>query len=121
GKIEGFSANALWLITDNGLKMKAKPSNSGDSLTSGSVVVSVRPEKIRISRSPFEHEANAFEGRLRTVMYLGTHVHYGVELASGDRLTVMQPCLSDDLPGEDTPLYLLWDVNDCLALPMTGQ
>jgi len=120
GKIEGFSANALWLITDNGLKMKAKPSN-GESLTSGSVVVSVRPEKIRLSRSPFEHEANAFEGRLRTVMYLGTHVHYGVELASGDRLTVMQPNISGDLPGEDTPLYLAWDLNDCLALPLTGE
>jgi len=120
GKIEGFSANALWLITDNGLKMKAKPSN-GESLTSGSVVVSVRPEKIRLSRLPFEHEANAFEGRLRTVMYLGTHVHYGVELASGDRLTVMQPNISGDLPGEDTPLYLAWDLNDCLALPLTGE
>ena len=120
GKIEGFSANALWLITDNGLKMKAKPSN-GESLTSGSVVVSVRPEKIRLSRSPLEHEANTFEGRLRTVMYLGTHVHYLVELASGDRLTVMQPNISGDLPGEDTPLYLAWDLNDCLALPMTGE
>ncbi len=120
GKIEGFSANALWLITDNGLKMKAKPSN-GEPLTSGSVVVSVRPEKIRLSRSPFEDEANAFEGRLRTVMYLGTHVHYGVELASGDRLTVMQPNISGDLPGEDTPLYLAWDLNDCLALPITGE
>lgn len=117
GKIEGFSANALWLITDNGLKMKAKSSN-GESLTSGSIVVSVRPEKIHLSRSPFEHEPNTFEGRLRTVMYLGTHVHYGVELATGDRLTVMQPSISSDLPGEDTPLYLSWDVDDCLALPM---
>ncbi len=116
GKIEGFSANALWLITDNGLKMKAKPSN-GESLTSGSVVVSVRPEKIHLSLSPVQNEANCFEGRLRAVMYLGTHVHYVVELASGDRLTVMQPSFSGDLPGEDTPLYLAWDVNDCLALP----
>ncbi|MBM0742528.1 ABC transporter ATP-binding protein [Phormidium sp. CLA17] len=120
GKIEGFSADALWLITDNGLKIKAKPSNSGEALTSGSVVISVRPEKIRLSLSPFEYEANAFEGRLRTVMYLGTHVHYVVELASGDRLTVMQPSLSGELPGEDTPLYLMWDVNDCLALSMSG-
>lgn len=53
-------------------------------------------------------------------MYLGTHVHYVVELASGDRLTVMQPNISSDLPGEDTPLYLAWDLNDCLALPVTG-
>lgn len=116
GKIEGFSANALWLITDTGLKMKAKPSN-GESLTSGSVVVSVRPEKIHLSLSPVQNEANCFEGRLRAVMYLGTHVHYVVELASGDRLTVMQPSFSGDLPGEATPLYLTWDVNDCLALP----
>ncbi len=120
GKIEGFSADALWLITDHGLKMKAKSSN-GESLTSGSIVVSVRPEKIHLSRSPFEYEPNTFEGRLRTVMYLGTHVHYGVELATGDRLTVMQPSISGDLPGEDTPLYLSWDVDDCLALPMTEQ
>jgi spermidine/putrescine transport system ATP-binding protein len=119
GKIEGFSSSTLWITTDNGLKMKANPNNSGESLTSGSVVVSVRPEKIRLSLSPLPQEANVFEGRLRSVMYLGTHVHYGVELASGDRVTVMQPNVaSGDLPGEDTPLYIAWNVQDCLALTM---
>ncbi len=117
GKIEGFYSMTLWLMTDHGLKVKAKPPEVGQSVTSGSVVVSVRPEKIQLSLSHPEDDTNCFEGRLRNVMYLGTHVHYEVELLSGDRLTVMQPNIPGNIPSEDTPIYVSWSVNDCLALP----
>jgi spermidine/putrescine transport system ATP-binding protein len=117
GKIEGFYSANLWVITDNGLKVKAKPSEVSNSLTSGLVVVSVRPEKIQLSLLPPTDDTNAFEGRLQTVMYLGTHVYYVVELRSGDRLTVMQPntCV---IPSQDTPIYVSWDAKDCLALSL---
>jgi spermidine/putrescine transport system ATP-binding protein len=51
-------------------------------------------------------------------MYLGTHVHYLVELQSGDRLTVMQPNVPRTLPSEDTPIYVSWDEHECVALPV---
>jgi spermidine/putrescine transport system ATP-binding protein len=118
GKVEGFYSTTLWIITNHGLKIQCVPSGIGKNLTSGPVIVSIRPEKIRVSLSPPTENSNCFEGRLRNVMYLGTHVHYTIELLSGDRLTVMQPSISGPLPSPEAPIYLSWHVNDCLALPV---
>jgi spermidine/putrescine transport system ATP-binding protein len=81
-------------------------------------MVSVRPEKIQVSLSPPAEAANCFEGRLLNLMYLGTHVHCTIELRSGDRVTVLQPNTSNFLPSADTPIFLSWQVQDCLALPV---
>jgi len=116
-KIEGAHPAMLWITTTNGLKMKVKPLDTSTPLTSGRVVVSVRPEKIHVSRTIPNDVINCFEGRLRHVMYLGAHVHYVVDLTSGDRLTVMQPSAINDLPGADTPIYVQWAPEDCLAIP----
>lgn len=118
GKIEGFYPTMLWVITENGLKVKARQPEAGNTLTSGAVVLSVRPETIRLSLNPVNDDSNSFEGRLRDVMYLGTHVHYQVELLSGDRVTVMRPNSPSTLPSEDTPIYVSWNPQDCLALPL---
>ena len=118
GRIEGAHPTMLWIITDKGLKMKVQPANdtNGLPLTSGAVVVSVRPEKVKVSFSPPDDSLNCFEGRLKHVMYLGTHVHYVVQLLSGDQLTVRQPTALN-VPDGDTPIYLQWSADDCLALP----
>ncbi|MBD2021869.1 ABC transporter ATP-binding protein [Leptolyngbya sp. FACHB-36] len=117
GKIEGFHPTTLWVTTANGLKMTVTLPELTTPPTSGQVMVSVRPEKIRLSLSPPTGQVNWFEGRLQSVMYLGTHVHYLIELQSGDRLTVMQPNASSTLPGPQTPIYVYWAFGDCLALP----
>jgi spermidine/putrescine transport system ATP-binding protein len=117
GKVEGFHPTMIWVTTDRGLKMTAQPLDTGRAApTSGQVVLSIRPEKIQISQQPLGEPLNCFEGRLKTVMYLGTHVHCVVELVSGDRVTVMQPNVVDSLPGTDTPIYVYWSAGDCLAL-----
>ena len=116
-KIEGAHPTMLWITTANGLKMKVKPLEASAPLTSGQVVISVRPEKIHVSRTIPNDVINCFEGRLRHVMYLGAHAHYVIDLVSGDRLTVMQPSAIDDLPGADTPIYVQWAPSDCLAIP----
>jgi len=118
GRIEGAHPTMLWVITDKGLKMKVQPANdtNGLPLTSGAVVVSVRPEKVNVGFSPPDDSLNCFEGRLKHVMYLGTHVHYVVQLLSGDQITVRQPNALN-VPTGDTPVYLHWGADDCLALP----
>ena len=118
GRIEGAHPTMLWVITDKGLKMKVQPANdtNGLPLTSGAVVVSVRPEKVNVGFSPPDDSLNCFEGRLKHVMYLGTHVHYVVQLSSGDQLTVRQPNALN-VPNGDMPIYLYWGADDCLALP----
>ncbi|MBW4578524.1 MAG: ABC transporter ATP-binding protein [Tildeniella nuda ZEHNDER 1965/U140] len=116
-KIEGAHPAMLWITTTNGLKMKVRPLETSTPLTSGQVVVSVRPEKIHVTRTIPTDVINCFEGRLRHVMYLGTHVHYVIDLVSGDRLTVMQPNAIGELPDADLPIYVQWAPGDCLAIP----
>ncbi|MGB2923949.1 MAG: ABC transporter ATP-binding protein [Limnothrix sp.] len=84
-------------------------------IPSGGVVVSVRPEKIKLSLAPPAHPANCYEGHLEHMMFLGTHVLYVVRLESGDMLRVKQPNTSASIsPG--TPVYVYWSAADCLAL-----
>jgi len=117
GRLEASDANSLEITTLKGLKIvvQSKPGHEVASYAK-EIVVSVRPEKIRLSLSPPESKVNCFEGRLRHVMYLGTHVHYVVELLSGDLLTVMLPNVTNKLPDAHTPVYARWAATDCLAL-----
>jgi spermidine/putrescine transport system ATP-binding protein len=118
GKIEGAHPTMLWITTEKGLKMKAKPPEFGSPLTSGKVMVSIRPEKIQVSYVKPADQFNCFEARLQNVMYLGTHVHYLLQLDSGDRVTVMQPNATGNAhPDGNTPIYIHWSFNDCLAIP----
>jgi len=117
GRVEAADSSSLQITTTTGLKIVVQ-SKSPKELTSHAkdLAVSVRPEKIRLSLSPPDSTINCFEGRLKHVMYLGTHVHYVVELLSGDRLTVMLPNVTSKLPDPNTPVYARWAATDCLAL-----
>ena len=119
GRIEGYYPTVLWVVTEHGLKVKARQPENGTMLTSGAVVLSVRPESIRLSLAPPDDDTNCFEGRLSNVMYLGTHVHYQVTLLSGDRVTVRRTSSPSNLPGADTPVFVSWAAQDCLALALT--
>lgn len=114
GKIEGAHPSMLWIRTETGQKIMVQPAEGDPIMTSGWVVVSVRPEKIQVTSTPVD-QPNCFEGRLQDVMYLGTHVHYLVQLTSGDRVMVRQPNALN-VPTPDTPMYLSWGATDCLAL-----
>ena len=115
GKIEAAFPEALQVRTGSGLKVVVNTpepwSHSGTH-----VVISVRPEKIHLNLYPPTDGANCFEGRLKNIMYMGTHVHYRVELPSGDSLTVRQPNTKGSLPDQDTPIYVHWNPTDCIAL-----
>jgi len=117
GRVETADSSSLQITTTTGLKIVVQ-SKSPKELTSHAkdLAVSVRPEKIRLSLSPPDSTINCFEGRLKHVMYLGTHVHYVVELLSGDRLTVRLPNVTSKLPDPNTPVYARWAATDCLAL-----
>jgi spermidine/putrescine transport system ATP-binding protein len=115
GRVEAAHASALQVITNNGLKIWVKPQEIWDSSSRNEVVISVRPEKIQVGQTPSTEAMNCYEGTLRHVMYLGTHVHYVVELLTGDRLTVLQPNRSESLPLH-TPVQVYWSAKDCLAL-----
>ncbi len=116
GRLEMESRDRLEIITQTDLKIVVKPREPWNATNTHKVVVSVRPEKIQLSLYPPTELTNCFEGRLQHVMYLGTHVHYVVQLLSGDRITVRQPNTEGSLPDPHTPIYAQWLPSDCIAL-----
>ncbi|MGK7922100.1 MAG: ABC transporter ATP-binding protein [Trichodesmium sp.] len=122
GTVE-FTENSTILVeTNSGLKITVQKSVASENSKNGeiypgaSVVVSVRPEKINLSLQVPDVLENCIEGRLMNVMYMGAHVHYMVKLLSGERIMVRQPNTEGTLPNSDTPIYVYWAKQDCLAL-----
>lgn len=120
GQIAACDGSHLQVMTKTGLKLVVQQEFNAVSKVLASVVVSVRPEKIHLSLDAPSTQINCFEGRLKHVMYLGTHVHYLVELLSGDRLTVLQPNTGSNSLDSYTPIYAYWAARDCLALTAEG-
>jgi spermidine/putrescine transport system ATP-binding protein len=114
GKIEGSHPDRVWLMTHSGLKVTARP--QAGSPNSGRVVVSIRPEKIRLSPSPVEGRENCFDGRLEQVMYLGSHCNCYIKLRSGDQVIVRQPHGSG-IPPQGTIVYVTWAEDAATILP----
>lgn len=117
GRVDFVDRRRLRVVTESGLKVLVQHSETSQSVRPNRVVVSIRPENIRLSLTPPEGQVNCFQGQLSHTMYLGTHIHYVVELISGDRLTVLQPNTLDTVPQRGTALYVHWSEQDCLALP----
>lgn len=119
GYVEAVDASLLKVTTKQGLSILVKPTETCHGSTSEPVVVSVRPEKIQVSLDAPGGRVNCFEGRLIHTMFLGTHVHYVVQLLSGDRVTVMQPSHVNGSIDSDVPLYIYWAATD--GLPLVSQ
>ncbi|HEY9657944.1 MAG TPA: ABC transporter ATP-binding protein [Allocoleopsis sp.] len=119
GKVESATGALLQVVTARGLNMLVNPQKGWNALPSSDVVVSIRPEKIQLgSGNPISgtERMNCYEGILKHVMYLGTHVHYVIELKTGESLTVLQPNRSQVLPELHAPIEVYWSAKDCLAL-----
>ena len=116
GRVEVCDRSTLTIRTKTNLKILVQQSDMWSGGTGDSVVVSVRPEKVYLNLYPPDVSVNCFEGRLKHTMYMGTHVHYVVELLSGDRITVRQPNTGGSVPDPHTPIYAYWGTTDCLAL-----
>lgn len=116
GRLEAADTSTMEIRTATGLNIVVQSKSGKVPANASEIMVCVRPEKIRLSLSPPESQVNCFEGRLKNVMYLGTHVHYVVDLLSGDRLTVRLPNVTSKLPDYNTPVYARWAATDCLAL-----
>jgi len=120
GTVESIDRSTITVRTSANLTIIVQQSDMWSGVTGDSVVVSVRPEKVYLNLYQPEVSVNCFEGRLKNTMYMGTHVHYVVELASGDKITVRQPNTGGSFPDAHTPIYAYWGTNDCLALTDRG-
>lgn len=114
GHLEGGDGAVMRVVTPSGLKVLVQrhPEIPPEPHP---VVVSVRPEKIRLS-ADFPAADNCYHGQISHVMYLGTHVHCGVRLSSGETLTVLLANRGQALPDLDTPIYVYWAADDARLL-----
>jgi len=120
GKVESIDRSTVTVRTAAGLKIVVQQSDMWNGITGDSVVVSVRPEKVYLNLYQPEVSVNCFEGRLKNIMYMGTHVHYVVELTTGDQMTVRQANTGGSFPDPHTPIYAYWGTTDCLVLSDRG-
>lgn len=116
GRVQASHPSMLEVVTEKGLKMFVKAQDAWNGSPPSDVVVSIRPEKIYVGTNEPNDQINCYEGTLKNVMYLGTHVHYVVELLTGDCLTVLQPNQSEVLPQIHAPVQVYWSAKDSLAL-----
>ena len=74
------SGRSIWAVTP-------QPVARGSSVS-----VTVRPEKMQISRAsgPAAPHSNELEGRVTSIVYISTDTHYGVTLPSGQEIRVRE-------------------------------
>ena len=115
GTVDFADRHILRVKTQEGLTVLAKrtPQVPEDAKR---IVVSVRPEKIHLSQDAKHNEGNCYSGYVKHMMYLGTHLHCVVQLQTGNCLTVMQPSRAEHQLAADTPVFVSWRSDDCLAL-----
>jgi spermidine/putrescine transport system ATP-binding protein len=117
-EVETTQGETVEAITPNGLKIWVKPQDSLKENPVREVVVSVRPEKIRLGHADASDQVNCYAGTLKHAMYLGTHTHYQVELPGGEIVTVFQTNRSSEQLETGTPVQVYWSAQDSLALPV---
>lgn len=116
GYVEMTETRSLQVTTESKMPIQVQAGDAWSGTPGDPVVVSIRPEKVHLHTSAPAHVENIFEGHIHNIMYLGTHVHYVVDLRSGDRLTVLQPNRQGQMLEFGTPVYVSWSCSDCLAL-----
>jgi spermidine/putrescine transport system ATP-binding protein len=118
GHIEESDHSSYKIKTTKGLDLIVQPQGKGNQkiALSTSVVVSVRPEKIKLSLEQPVNQNNCFQGKLGHIMFLGTHTQYIVELKSGNLLTVMQPNTITRLASPNSPVWVYWNASDAIAI-----
>ena len=117
GRLAKVEREGWQVETDHGSPVAVRPVEDWQPGGGEAIAVSIRPEKVGLSLYPPEVKVNCFEGQLRNIMYLGTHVHYAVELRSGEQITVMQVNTGGEMPTVNTQVYVHWSAQDGLAMP----
>lgn len=99
------------LIRDEENECTIQISPASNAAADSNVFVSVRPEKIEISKKPFKAKYNTLSGTVAEIAYWGDVSMYHIELASKKIVQVMVPNL---LRGAERPItwndkvYLHW-------------
>lgn len=83
------------------------------------VFMSIRPEKIDISKTPMTGFSNALEGIVQSIVYHGRSTQYNVQLKNGEIVQVFEQN-EEHFPQEiidyDDPVFLYWQKENVVLL-----
>ncbi len=92
GKVKTQTGRVVEVTVDGTLTLVA---NCDKTIAPGAdVSVAVRPEKMHINAADLPE--NAFQGRVQSVVYIGTDTHYGVSVPGGQQVRVRE---QNNMPG----------------------
>ncbi|NJN76396.1 MAG: ABC transporter ATP-binding protein [Synechococcaceae cyanobacterium RL_1_2] len=120
GYVEQSDSQQLQVITPKGWQILVGPKQEPfrpEGWKHQEVVVSVRPESIRLSGEMPNQIFNVYEGKLLHTMYMGTYVQFVIELGTGEMITVTEPTGTPAAAikrGET--VFISWLTTDCIAL-----
>ncbi|GGL15415.1 spermidine/putrescine import ATP-binding protein PotA [Sphaerisporangium melleum] len=116
GTAERFDASTVVVRLGEGDRVLV-PVGEG-ARTGGQVEVTVRPEKIRISREEPAAGVSAVRGTVAEVVYLGTYNSYAVNLAGGAEFTVFEQNANDSsiTAERGDPVWLSWQPHHSFAI-----
>jgi spermidine/putrescine transport system ATP-binding protein len=110
-----------WYIEFSGLgKFEVVGSKEKEWMRHGNVVfMSLRPEKIDISKTPMTGFSNALEGIVQSIVYHGRSTQYNVRLKNGEIVQVFEQN-EEHFPQEiidyDDPVFLYWQKENVVLL-----
>jgi putrescine transport system ATP-binding protein len=107
------------LISSSGIELElAEPLPA--HRTDRPVWVAIRPEKMRLQREAPAGSANAVQGRIDEITYLGAHSTYHVQTTDGPVLEVTVPMASRTTDADftwDETVWLRWSPDSVVVLP----
>ena len=108
-------------VTGDGFSYRVGPHSlwqnggSAQPTADGKVIVTVRPEKVRILNNR-DTSRNQVTGRVASWRYLGDDYHILVDVDGIGRLSVTSPTWRREAPEEGAPIVLGWDPDASIAV-----
>jgi len=105
-----FRAGALTL---------AVPEASAQRGLAGRAILAIRPERVRLCVAPPADggNANVVSAEVTNVVYLGSHAHYYVRLATGEELVAFQSAAEGSAIKVDGRVWVTWRTEDVRVVP----
>jgi len=122
GTVERMDGGTAVIATPADEELTAPDADAAGAAVGQPLDMTVRPEKIMITRGRPDAGRCAIRGRVSEVVYLGTSTQYAVKTADGSDLLVFLQNSSDseDIAARDQDVWLSWRPEHTLALAQGG-
>jgi ABC-type Fe3+/spermidine/putrescine transport system ATPase subunit len=82
------------------------------SARQGRAILAIRPERVRLCAEPPPGGGNVVSAEVTNVVYLGSHAHYYVRLATGEELVAFQSVAEGPAVKVEARVWLTWRTED---------